>query len=341
MSLNGGNRLAYLYITDNGSVLGISGGKFIVKRNKEIVKELPQKSVDAIYIIGNSTITTPCMQYLLANNIPTCFFSIRGKYFGRLQSVILNNIALEQLQLDCFKKYSFSLDLSKVVIDAKINNQITVVNRYNENNICVNNNILQMKKLKRKAEQSKDISELMGYEGLVAKLYFKSLGEVIKKEYKFFNRSARPPKDPFNSMISFGYMIISNEIFSILQNLKLNPYYGFMHKSRNNFPALAFDLIEEWRAVLIDSTVLAMINGGEVTLDDFTVNTADGSIFLANNLIIKFLKKLENKLNKPIKYLKYSSKEYTYRESFYIQCSKIKECIKENRVDLYKPISIR
>ena len=333
--------MSYLYITDNGSILGILGGKFIVKKNNEIIKEIPQKRVEAVYIIGNSMITTPCMQYLLVNNIPTCFFSIRGKYYGRLQSVFSNNIELEQLQTKCFKNDKFSIELSKSIIDAKINNQITIINRYNKDNDCVNENELQMKKMRRKVEQSKLISELRGYEGIAAKLYFKSIGEIIKKEYKFYNRSKRPPKDPFNSMISFGYTIISNEIFSVLQNLKLNPYCGFMHKSRNKFPALVADLIEEWRAILIDSTVLAMINGGEVKLDDFMVNVNDGSIFLSNNLIKKYINKIENKLNKQIKYLKYTNKEYTYRECFYIQSNKIKECIRENRFDLYKPILIR
>lgn len=66
--------MAHLYITDNGSVLGVDGGRFIVKQKKELIRSIPKESIESISIFGNSTITTPCIQDLLMQGIPVCFF---------------------------------------------------------------------------------------------------------------------------------------------------------------------------------------------------------------------------------------------------------------------------
>ena len=70
-------------------------------------------------------------------------------------------------------------------------------------------------------------------------------------------------------MISLGYSIILNEIYGKIEGKGLNPYFGVMHKDREKHPTLASDLMEEWRAVLIDTTALSMLNGHELTTENF------------------------------------------------------------------------
>lgn len=110
--------------------------------------------------------------------------------------------------------------------------------------------------MNEKALNSKGIEQLMGYEGTAARLYFGQLGELINPVFFFTGRTRRPPTDPFNSMISLGYSIILNELYGKIEGKGLNPYFGIMHKDREKHPTLASDLMEEWRAVLIDSTAL-------------------------------------------------------------------------------------
>ena len=101
----------------------------------------------------------------------------------------------------------------------------------------------------------------MGYEGAAARIYFSTLGKLIDSEFIFSGRNKRPPLDPFNSMISLGYSIILNEIYGKLEGKGLNPYFGILHKDREKHPTLASDMMEEWRAVLIDTLVMGMLNG--------------------------------------------------------------------------------
>lgn len=88
-------------------------------------------------------------------------------------------------------------------------------------------------------------------------------------EYAFKGRSKLPPKDEFNSMISLGYSLLLNDKYSKVENRGLNPYFGFLHSDREKHPTLISDMMEEWRAVLIDSLVMSMINGHEILIDDF------------------------------------------------------------------------
>lgn len=332
--------MSYVYISDNGSTLGIEGGRLVVRNKKELLRYIPKNTVEAIYIFGNSTITTPCMHYLLEEGIPTCFFSSKGKYFGRLEPLGKRNIMVEKRQIKMFEDDKFCLFVAERVVLSKISNQIVILNRYSNNEKEVTDNIEQIKRIKRRIIYAKSIEEIIGLEGIAARLYFETLGKLIKEEYRFYGRSRRPPKDPFNAMISLGYTILLSEIIAILQTEGLNPYYGFMHKNRNNFPALASDMIEEWRAVLVDSTVMSIINGNEVTLDDFTV-AENGGVFLSNALLRKYISKIERKINKPNKYLQYDNKEHSFREAIKIQSVMLKKSIENSNPQLYVPIIIR
>lgn len=127
----------------------------------------------------------------------------------------------------------------------------------------------------------------MGYEGLAARVYFSALDMLIDKDFHFTGRSKRPPKDPFNSMISLGYSILLNEIYGKLQAKGLNPYFGFIHSDREKHPTLASDMMEEWRAVIVDTTVMSMINGHEIHQNQFTKDeeTSEVTLFGQNSTV--------------------------------------------------------
>lgn len=108
------------------------------------------------------------------------------------------------------------------------------------------------------------IEEMIGFEGQAAKYYFRGLAACIDKEFSFQGRSRRPPRDEFNSMISLGYSILMNEVYCKIEMKGLNPYFGFIHRDAEKHPTLASDMMEEWRAVIVDATAMSMINGHEI-----------------------------------------------------------------------------
>lgn len=198
-----------------------------------------------------------------------------------------------------------------------------------------------MKQLKVKASNGMTNPEIMGYEGNAARIYFEVLSNVIRPEFKFYGRNRRPPKDPFNSLISLGYTLLLYEIVSKLQIQGLNPYLGFLHKPRDGSPSLASDMMEEWRAVIVDSVVMSMIQGNEISFDDFDCDDDNVGVYIHNDAMKKFIDKFEKKLTRKMKYLIYDNNEYTFREAMSIQCHKLAESINANDAGVYMSVMIR
>jgi CRISPR-associated endonuclease Cas1 len=87
--------------------------------------------------------------------------------------------------------------------------------------------------------------------------------------FAFDKRTRRPPADPVNAMLSLGYAMLARTWLTLLSAVGFDPYFGFYHKPRFGRPALALDLMEPFRPILADSTVIQVINNGEVHPDGF------------------------------------------------------------------------
>ncbi len=89
--------------------------------------------------------------------------------------------------------------------------------------------------------------------------------------FPFFpdSRNRRPPRDPVNALLSLTYSLLAKECTIACHAVGLDPYVGFLHQPRHGRPALALDLMEEFRPLLADSTVLTLINNGMVSESDF------------------------------------------------------------------------
>ena len=201
--------------------------------------------------------------------------------------------------------------------------------------------VIEMQNMYKKIERATSIEQVMGYEGTAAKIYFKVIGTLIEPEFSFKGRSKRPPLDPFNSMISLGYSIIMNELYGKIEGKGLNPYFGIMHKDREKHPTLASDLMEEWRAVLIDSTVLSMINGHEIGKEEFYTSVEQPGVFLEKEALRKYIKKLETKFRTESKYLTYIDYRVSFRQALDLQIGQFIKAIETENPEVYTPIVIR
>ena len=142
-------------------------------------------------------------------------------------------------------------------------------------------------------------------------------------------------------MISLGYSIVLNEIYGKLEAKGLNPYFGLMHKDREKHPTLASDLMEEWRAVLIDSTAMSMLNGKELSAEDFIYYQNEPGVFLCKEAFRKYLLKLENKFRTKTQYLSYIDYSVSFRNALDLQIHQLIKAMEAKNPDLYIPIRIR
>ena len=107
-------------------------------------------------------------------------------------------------------------------------------------------------------------------EGKIAALYFEGFSALVKtSDFDFNDRNRRPPKDPVNAMLSLGYSALTNEFTGLAYSVGLDPYCGILHHNKLGKPALALDLMEEFRPLIVDSVVLRLINTGEIKPSDF------------------------------------------------------------------------
>lgn len=333
--------MSLLYINENGATVGVEGSRFIVKYADGMKRSLPIESMEAITIMGKSQMTTQCTIECLKRGIPVSYFSKNGLYFGRVQSTNHVNTFRQRRQCELYES-EFATELSKKIIKAKIKNQRVVLGRYERSKGLDLSDIKKMMNIcYSKIQYCDSISEIMGYEGQAAKYYFDGLSQCIEEEFTFHGRSRRPPLDEFNSMISLGYSILMNELYYKIEMKGLNPYFGFLHRDSEKHPTLASDLMEEWRAVIVDATVMSMINGHEIKKEDFSVNMDEPGVFIEKNGLRKYLNKLEKKFQTSIKYLSYVNYATTFRNAITLQINQLVKAIENGDASIYEPIQLR
>ena len=194
----------FLYVVKHGAVLGISGGLLTVKYPDKTEDVFPKNTIEGIAVFSKVTITTACIEFCLMNNINVGFFSLNGRYYGRLTPVVNTNVTNLRKQIARSTDESYILEIARRIIHAKISNQLVVANRYSSNVPDLMEIKNEVKRLKRKVVNAESINQLIGFEGLASKYYFQALSEVIDNDFAFNGRNRRPAVDPFNCMLNLG-----------------------------------------------------------------------------------------------------------------------------------------
>lgn len=294
-------------------------------------------------IFGNIQVSTQSIYKLLSKGINITYLSKKGYNFGRLENSNKVNIERQRLQFKKSEDIFYSLEISKKFIEGKIRNQRTVLLRANKQlkNKEIKEKIELMKRYIAKIEYVNDIESLMGMEGFCAKIYFDSLNYILNEEYRFKNRSKRPPRDPFNSIISFGYVLLYNEVFNILGSKGLNLYVAFLHKDRNKHAALCSDIMEEFRPILIDTLSIYLLNNDKIIKGDFIFNVKNNSVLLNKDGVSKVVSEFEKRILQKVSYVKEVNYKMNFREIIEYQISLLINSLMQDNPKIYKPVLIR
>ena len=206
------------------------------------------------------------------------FFSPFGKYLASSFGNTNGNVFLRHEQYRIADDVSRSLVYAKNFVFSKIYNA-----RYFLLKFCrdypkridierVRTSAEQLKIFLSDAQKAQSVNTLRGIEGLAAVAYFDSFNEIIlqnQEDFRFRNRSRRPPLDRTNALLSFAYTLLANDCAAALHGVGLDPYVGFMHAERSGRKLLALDLMEELRTVYADRFVVTLINNRIISVNDF------------------------------------------------------------------------
>jgi len=227
--------------------------------------------VSDVNVFGNVQISTQAIREMCARNIPICYFSYGGWFTGMVVNNTHKNIELRIMQHKKYHEKNASLQISREIVHGKIKNCTTLLRR----NLKVSSEsvLIELERLSKRVKTVKKYDALLGLEGFAARAYFSVFSKMLNTDtaFDFTGRNRRPPKDPINAMLSFVYSMLVKDATIIVNKVGLDPLLGYLHKPKYGKPALALDIIEEFRPVIGDSVCIALINTKQVTDADFVV----------------------------------------------------------------------
>lgn len=265
-----------LYVQTPGARVGKSGDELIVKADGAADVSVPIADVSELVLAGPVSVSAPALHELMRQGRPIAWMSSGFWFMGSTGAQGPRSALARAAQYEKARDALFSLRFSRALVAAKIKNQRTLLRRNGEGEAAEKARTLErMRQLAVLAEDAKDTSHLLGVEGEAAALYFAALSTMLSATappaFDFTKRTRRPPADPINACLSLSYALLTRTWEASLAIAGLDPWKGFYHVERPGRPSLALDMIEPFRPILADSTVIGAINNGEISADDFLV----------------------------------------------------------------------
>src|SRR5579883_2055774 len=248
--------------------------------------ELRLRETDSVAIFGNVQVTTRALSELLERGIPLALYTRHGRLKGHLTPEVSKNVPLRLAQYRMAVDGAASLALAKAVVRAKLVNSGRLLADY-RSHYPSDGLEAACEVLKRGVESADSASghaELLGVEGAGAAAYFRAFGEMNRSGLPFDGRRRHPATDPINGLLSLGYTLVMNEIRAVAEGAGMEPHLGFLHRVDYGRPSLALDLLEAYRAPLVDRLTLRLVNERMMTEKDFARRLSGngaGSVVLA------------------------------------------------------------
>lgn len=285
--------MSTLYITTQGATLQKISGQFVVFKKKDILQNVPETHVRQIVLMGNVNLTTPTVSYCLEKQIEVVFLSQGGRFRGRLNGESSRAVEARRKQYERVSDTQFCLRQAKAFVAGKIQNQ-TMLIRQQIKNGRIPADFGNLQNLLRKVNQTDSVESLLGIEGSASATYFRMFRALVPQPFSFTKRTANPPLDEVNALLSLSYTLLYNRITTNLNMVGLDAYLGFFHKPSNGHAALASDLVEEFRPVIADALCLRLLNRKQLKITDFS--RENGKIHLTDAGKKIFFSEFENKM---------------------------------------------
>jgi CRISPR-associated protein Cas1 len=338
--LLGDDELSTLYVTQQYTTLRKEDERLKLYKGKELLIDIPIFKVNQVVIFGEVTVTASTIRLFAENKITLCYLTEWGKFISRMEGDLSKNVIVR------LKQYENHIDIengsmkfAKKFVSGKIRNSRTTLmksNRGEEKSEAFKAAIDDLNRLEKSLEEQNNVDSIRGIEGRAAAVYFSVFSEMIKGDFTFQNRNKRPPKDPINAMLSFGYVMLANEISSAVSSVGLDPNIGYLHRLRYGRSSLALDLMEEFRSLFVDRLVISIVNNKILKEDDF--ETVLGEVKMSKKAIKKFLEAYEGKKNDEIYHPLFKYKT-TYQQCFHMQARLFSKALMEEIE--YVPFLIR
>jgi len=336
-----------LYVHQAGAFLGKKGETFVVKEKKKEIGDFRIMDVHHVALFGPVQVSTPVVQTCCERDIPISYFSMGGWFYGMTRGHGLKNVFTRIEQFRVAAEPAERLELARRFVHGKIRNQRTILLR---NHVEARKPTLRaMKGFANQALAARTIPELLGVEGNAARAYFGHFGGMIKNKdpaesgdenafsFEFEGRNRRPPRDPVNALLSLAYALLSKDCSIAAWSAGFDPYVGFFHEPRFGRPALALDVMEEFRPIIADSVVLTVINNRMLGENDFVF--AGDHVGLTSNGRKTLFLAYEKRLHAPVQHPVFQYR-VSYRRALELQFRLLAKTL-TGEIEQYLPFTTR
>ena len=279
-----------LFVTADGAYLRMRELSLQVVVDSKVRIAVPLHHLHAIAMLGRGSISTSVLERCAEAGISVTFLSNSGKLMARVDAPTAGNVLLRRSQFRLADDEARALAISRSFVAGKLNNCRSLLLHASRDNAETTDRRAQLRAAALRVRQAimgvsvaATRDELRGQEGIGARVYFGAFSLLLRQDgMRMAGRNRRPPRDPINAMLSFVYALLLNDCISALTTAGLDPAVGFLHSDRPGRPGLALDLMEEFRPLLADRTVLAIVNRRQITPSDFVLSDG-GSVMLTSD----------------------------------------------------------
>ncbi|APB32957.1 CRISPR-associated Cas1 family protein [Gloeomargarita lithophora Alchichica-D10] len=326
-----------LYLSQQGCWVTLKQEFLRVLSGRQELYTVPLPTLQQVLIFGYAQMTTQAIRACLVREIPIAYLSQTGYCYGRVMPLARGYRGLAQRQQAMAEQWR--LQTAQQIVRAKLlNSRVLLMRQLRETPTASGAMVVNsLSHLAARALQTDRLEPLLGIEGIGAALYFPELGNCLRQEgFILLTRTRRPPTNPVNALLSFGYSVLWNHLFTLIELQDLHPYEGCLHRGNRQHAALVSDLLEEFRAPIIDSLMLSLINRRILDADqDFMYEK--GGCFLNETGRKKFLKSFLERMSIKIKT---QTGTQPFWDVLTQQVRQYKQCI-FNPEQVYQPYQIR
>jgi group II intron reverse transcriptase/maturase/CRISPR-associated endonuclease Cas1 len=267
-----------LVVNTPGCFIGKDSQRVIVRKERRNIGEILITHLDSITVAGRGVALSADVVSLCAdNNIPLIFLGPRGEANALLSAPYSVSAAIGTLQLQALNYAPTGLNIARLIVTGKIKNQMNLLkylNKYRKNvdgdfARTVEENLTRIESILQEApriatdDYEKGRGQLFSIEGRAASCYWQSIQTMLKNRTDFPGRERRHAKDIVNSLLNYGYAVLSARVHLAITKSGLFPNISFLHCSAHDKPTLVFDMMEEFRPQVVDRTVWTLLGRRE------------------------------------------------------------------------------
>ncbi len=277
-----------LYVMTQGAYLHLEGETLVVEIERQKRLQVPLHHLGSVVIFGDIMVSPAALHRCADDGRGVVLLDRRGRFKARLEGPLSGNILLRQAQHRVAATQA--LELARAFVAGKLRNarQIVLRGARDSGNELDREALRQIVRLLaghiRRLSSVATLDEVRGIEGDGARVYFSAMLHLVRADarevFPFERRTRRPPLNRFNALISFIYTLLVHDCRTAVEGVGLDSQLGFLHAVRPGRPALALDLMEEFRP-MVDRLALTLINRGQLAEKDFEVRPG-GAVYLSD-----------------------------------------------------------